>query len=127
MPEGVSASFSSFLEQRLSVKNHRYGYLRLAGREFAKPGNGSPISGVILLDRREEAKAVLKQEGMEPVVKELILRNFARNNKAIEIVDRIREIVACADCFRLIYSDLSEGASALIDYFGPVSTQRVKE
>jgi hypothetical protein len=48
----------------------------------------------------------------------MILRNFARRNPAIEIVDRLHRIVKQAECYTLTYDTLDQAAELINDHFG---------
>ena len=52
------------------------------------------------------------------MVRDMILRNFARQNPAIEIVDRLHAIVEQAECYILTYDTLDQAAELINDHFG---------
>ena len=47
----------------------------------------------------------------------MILRNFARDVPASDILERLHALVANAPCFRLVYSDVDRAANLLRDVF----------
>lgn len=51
-------------------------------------------------------------------MKETILRNFARNVPALEILDRLQAVVEDADCYTLRYQTVEQAADLLGDAFG---------
>ena len=63
------------------------------------------------------AETVLERTSKKEVIKEIILRNFARQNKAIDIVDRIYAIAENAECYRLCYENPDKTAKLLIKNF----------
>ena len=62
------------------------------------------------------------------VVRDMILRNFARENPAIDILDRLHAVVDRADCYILTYDTLDQAAALLDEGFGiiPVGKRHVK-
>lgn len=118
LPHCVTHNFRNFIERRTVIGNDRYCYVSLDRTEQPPYGTQEQISAVILLKldmqgNTQKVDHVQKKDA----VKEIILRNFARHNKAIDIVDRIYSIAEHADCYRLTYSDPNEAAKLLKDTF----------
>ena len=118
LPESVTDGFRNYIRQRVALRNDRYCYVSLDQNEQLRLGTTAPIEGIVLLDLNPDSEdMVLEQSGRKEVIKEIILRNFARQNKALDIVERIYEIVGNADCYKLTYADSDLAAKLLIKHF----------
>jgi hypothetical protein len=60
------------------------------------------------------------------VVRDVILRNFARQNPALEIVDRLYSIAEQADCYTLRYASLDQAMELLDNAFGLAKPIRIE-
>ena len=120
LPDSVSPEFREYIRQRVALRNGRYCYVALDHNEQLRLGTTAPIAGIVLLYLNQDCdETILEQTGRKEVIKEIILRNFARKNKAIDIVERIYTIAEKADCYKLIYSDPDLAAKKLREAFGP--------
>ncbi|NNK58698.1 MAG: hypothetical protein HKP44_15450 [Desulfofustis sp.] len=120
LPDSVSPDFRSYIRQRAVLRNNRYCYVALDHTEQLRLGTTATIAGIVLLDLNLGGdETILERTGRKEVIKEIILRNFARQNKAIDIVERIYTIVEKADCYKLTYSDPNHAAKKLRDALGP--------
>src|SRR5210317_1224557 len=118
LPESVTDGFRNYIRQRVALRNDRYCYVSLDRNEQLRLGTTAPIEGIVLLDLNPDSEdMVLEQSGRKEVIKEIILRNFARQNKALDIVERIYEIVGNADCYKLTYANSDLAAKLLIKHF----------
>lgn len=117
LPENVDEEFRAFVHQNIAQINQQYCYLQLGHENLAKWGTTEKIGAITLLNRVDSQPAFLEEIASSDAMKELILRNFARQNKAIDIVDRFMKIAATAKCYRLTFSDLREAGEMLIDKF----------
>ena len=118
LPHCVTHNFRNFIEKRIAIGNDRYCYISLDQTKQPRYGNKEQIKAVILLNLdMQSSTQKVEDVKKKDVVKEIILRNFARQNKAIDIVDRIYSIVEDSDCYRLTYSDPNEAAKLLKDTF----------
>ena len=117
-PESCGLNFKEFITERAGPKNGRYLYVKLNEYEQAGFGKSAPVDLIIILERGSYGKPTLTKTEKSTVLKDVILRNFARQNPALEIVDRLHSIVEKADCYTLKYSDLSKGAELLSEYLG---------
>ena len=118
LPQSVTEEFRTFIEQRSVLGNNRYCYVSLDKIEQPEYGSRAEIAAVVLLNLELQSNS----PKVEPVkkkdaIKEIILRNFARQNKAVDIVDRIYSIVEQGDCYRLTYSDPNAAVRLLKDTF----------
>ncbi len=118
LPESVTEGFRNYIRQRVALRNDRYCYVSLNQNEQLHHGKTAPIKGIVLLDLNlDHQDMVLEKTGKKEVIKEIILRNFARQNKALDIVERIYAMVDRADCFKLTYADPDLAAKLLIKHF----------
>ena len=118
LPETAGPALTNFIDHRAGPQNKRYGYIRLDENELARCDTLAPVTAITILRRNSEAKPSLEQAKKSEVVRDMILRNFARQNPAIEIVDRLHRVVEQADCFILTYDTLDQAADLINDHFG---------
>ena len=113
LPRQSANGLFDFVNRRIAPQNDRYRYIHLNRDELAPLGTELPIRAIVLLDRRPEGKPFLRKVEKSDVVKQMILRNFARQNPALEIVDRIYSITLKAKCYRLGYNTLEQAVKLL--------------
>lgn len=118
LPEHLDNHFKNIVKSRSLLHNRRYCYVGLNSEEMVPYGTSAPIKGVILLYREEVNKPTLEPVGKKEAIKEVILRNFARNNSAVDIVDRVSSIVNNAKCYKLSYEQVPGAARLLMQNFG---------
>lgn len=118
LPEALGEVFSNFAFEHAGPQNERYLYVKLSKREQAVLGTTVPIRGITILQRDTAAKPALMKVKKSTVVRDVILRNFARQNSALEIVDRLYSIAEKADCYTLRYASLDQAVELLDDAFG---------
>lgn len=119
LPQTLGPAFSNFVSERSGPQNGRYCYVKLGERKQAALGATAPICGMTILQRDEVSKPALIKTKKSIVVRDVILRNFARQNPALDIVDRLHSVVENAECYTLRYSDLDQAVKLLEDAFGP--------
>ncbi len=113
LPDTTPGAVLSFIRSRISVENQNYIYLALKPGELAEFGTREKITGITLLHRERGRTAELEEVSRAAVVKELILRNFAKDIEALEILDRVMAMVAASDCYRLCYDDPAQAAALI--------------
>jgi hypothetical protein len=118
LPGQISSDFAKFIENRCGPQNDRYLYVRLGLTEQAALGTTAPIRAITILHREKNAEPQLSEVKKSTVVKDMILRNFARQNPGLEIVDRLYAIVEKAACYRLQYDNLEQASNLLKEVFG---------
>jgi len=118
LPNPISSKFVKFVENRYGPQNDRYLYVRLGLNEQAALGTTAPIHGITILQREKNAEPQFLKVKKSTVVKDMILRNFARQNPGIEIVDRLYSVVENAACYRLQYDNLEQASNLLKEVFG---------
>jgi len=126
LPETAGQPLTSFIDSRTGPQNQRYRYIRLDENELARYGTRAPVSAITILQRDSETRPSLEPAKKSDVVRDMILRNFARQNPGIEIVDRLHTLVEQAECYTLTYDTLDQAAELIDDHFGitPVSNAR---
>jgi hypothetical protein len=118
LPDASGQAFVDFVSQRHGPKNGRYLYVKLDGWEQAALGTTAPISAITILQRDGATEPTLMKAKKNIVMKDIILRNFARQNPALEIVDRLHSVVENAECYTLRYATLDQAVRLLEDTFG---------
>ncbi len=118
LPQEIAPDFRDFVINRAGPQNVRYLYVKLGLSEQAVLGTAAPVRGVMILRRVKNARPRLSEVKKSTVVKDMILRNFARRNPGLEIVDRLYSIVENAQCYRLEYDDLDQATNLLQEVFG---------
>lgn len=127
LPETACQSLTAFIELRTGPQNQRYRYIRLDENELARRDTQAPVTAITILRRSSDARPSLVPARKSDVVRDMILRNFARQNPAIEIVDRLHTIVEQAECFTLTYDSLDQAANLLEEAFGLIPKGRRDE
>jgi hypothetical protein len=117
MLPGITPDFRNFVINRAGPQNSRYLYVKLNLSEQAVLGTAAPVRGITILQREENVTPRLLEVKKSTVVKDMILRNFARQNPGLEIIDRLHAIVENAQCYRLEYDDLDQAANLIQEVF----------
>lgn len=112
------APFRSFMQSHAGLTDRRWQYVSLGAGEILPYGTRLPIGGVVILDRRKGAKAVMSAAPPSRALKALIDRNFGALDHPGLIFDCLRDIVEGAACRVLLYSDPEEAAALLESEFG---------
>ena len=118
LPETADDSLRAFIADHLGPQNNRYRYIRLGTRHLAPRGTGAPVTAITILRRGTGEQPALKTATTSDVVRDMILRNFARENPGIDILDRLHAVVEQAECHTLTYDTLDQAAALLADAFG---------
>ena len=117
LPESCGPKFNDFISKRAGPQNNRYLYVNLNEYEQASFGETASVDVITILERNGCAEPTLTKTEKSTVLRDVILRNFARQNPALEIVDQLHSMVEKADCYTLRYSDLDKGAKLLLESF----------
>ncbi len=117
LPEGASPAFLSYIERRRGLGNRRYLYLDAAPEEWADHGAEAPVGAFVLLERCAKAKTGLLPMGRSEMLKRVVVRNFAREVQAVDILSRLQTLVDGAECHTLRYADAEKAAALLKDRF----------
>jgi hypothetical protein len=118
LPETAGDGLKRFIENRLGPQNKRYRYICLDSRLLAPRGTEAPVEAITILRRETGDKPSLKTATVSDVLRELILRNFARQHPGIDILDRLHAVVEQAACYTLAYDTLDQATALLEENFG---------
>lgn len=118
LPDTAGDGLKRFIENRLGPQNKRYRYICLDPRLLAPRGTEAPVMAITILRRGTVEKPSLKASTTSDVLKELILRNFARQLPGIDILDRLHAVVEQAACYTLAYDTLDQATALLEENFG---------
>ncbi len=123
LPEGLDDRLLEFINSRMQSKSDRFGYLSLNEKELAATGEVRPIRHMILLQRQESLDiAAIEEASREQMLKELILRNFAREGAAPKILERLFLLVQESACYSLRYSDPQQAVECIRQLNPPLGT-----
>jgi hypothetical protein len=117
LPETTGERSKRFIEARSGATNTQYLYVELDERRQVSFGEQSPFAGFVLLERRDGSPAVLEPVSDGETLKQLVLRNFARQIPAADSLDFLHGLVATAACYKLTYSVGDEAADVLMTRF----------
>ncbi|MGI9405052.1 MAG: PqqD family peptide modification chaperone [Hyphomicrobiaceae bacterium] len=114
LPNGLSGPAHRFFEQKSGSASARYLYLDLDDHELASYNTALPIGGFVLLEREEGASASLEPVESNDMLRRVVWQNFARGQRAEDILQHLRVLVEGSLKFRLRYDDLDEAAALLV-------------
>ncbi len=117
LPDTLGRRTLRFIEGRRGPVNKQYLYVELGPDEQAPFGATAPFGGFVLLDRRESGGARLDPASDSEVLKQVVLRNFARHLPVEQSLDRLHDLVAAAACHSLTYSNGDAAADLLMERF----------
>jgi hypothetical protein len=117
LPETTGERTRRFIEQHSGAMNAQYLYVELDERRQAPLGEQSPFAGFVLLERRDGSPATLEPVSDGETLKQLVLRNFARQIPAADSLEFLHGLVASGACYKLTYSVGDEAADVLMARF----------
>lgn len=118
LPKTAGDPLREFIANHLGPQNKRYRYIHLDKRHLAPRGTEAPVTAITILHRGIGEKPSLQAATTSDVVKDMILRNFARQTPGIDILDRLHAVVEQAACYTLTYDTLDQAAVLLTGAFG---------
>ncbi len=118
LPQSADRHFREYIDRRRGPGSARYQYVKLKRSEHAPLEETAPIRGIVVLEWGSGEAPALVETDRGHMLKDVILRNFARQNPALDIVECLYAVVTNAPCYRLRYETLQEAADLLIDAFG---------
>ncbi len=113
LPDNLSVESRRFIDTNTALKGRQYLYLDLKGGALAAHGSFAPAGAFVLLEREEGVAAVLEAISEGEVLRQVVWQNFAREAEAPRILERLSQMVASAQRYRLRY-DRAEDAVALL-------------
>ncbi len=117
LPKASSAAFRAFVHDHAGLRNQRYLYLELDAEAVPPLGTAAPIGGFVVLRREDGGRAALSPIGKSEMLRRVILRNFAYEVEAADILGRLHSLVDEGKCFALTYSDGEDAVHVLRDSF----------
>jgi hypothetical protein len=117
LPGNSDSDFRAFAKAHRGVANSRYLYVDLDRERLAPLGTRSPIVGIVTLEYGEDRPAGIIPAARSQMLKNVILRNFARQGPAMEIFDRLHRLVDQADCYHMNYRTLDQACDLLGETF----------
>lgn len=117
LPDALGRRTLRFVERRRGAVNKQYLYVELGPDEQAPFGATAPFGGFVLLSRRESGDARLDPASDSEVLKQVVLRNFARHLPVEQSLDRLHDLVTAAVCHSLTYSNGDAAADLLMERF----------
>lgn len=111
LPDGCSPAFVAHVRRHMGPRDDSYGYL--CAPTVAPHGTRTPLSVLLILDRRANAPARLHEVGDDDALHYLLAQNMSDLHSAERAFDRLCGLLSGLSCLRLVYSDL-EDAVALI-------------
>ncbi|MEX1235302.1 MAG: PqqD family protein [Roseovarius sp.] len=115
LPDGVTPAFREEVAGRLTVKDHRYGYVRNPGQ--APFGTRAPLAAMVVLRRQDGARARLHRLPTSQAAAFLIRQNIADPGDPEAHYDRISSLAEGLVCLTLVYCDLEEAVALVRSTF----------
>ena len=113
LPDNLTAESRRFIDTNTALKGRQYLYLDLKDGALAAHGSFAPVGAFVLLEREEGVAAVLETISEGEVLRQVVWQNFAREAEAPRILERLSQMVASAQRYRLRY-DRAEDAVVLL-------------
>lgn len=117
IPENSDIEFRQFVENQAGPKSKRYLYLERDTDSLAYFAERKAINSIVVLQRTEGVTPRLVEANKGEILRDLILRNFARQGMAIEILDLLQGLVEEKRCYRMEYDTLEQASNLLMNTF----------
>jgi hypothetical protein len=104
LPETMTARAKKFATDRRGLSDRRYQYIAMKSNELAPFGEQAPIASLVILDRVDSGNASLREVSIGDMLKTVIMQNCIDAVPATPTFDRLVEMSAKAQRFRLRYS-----------------------
>jgi hypothetical protein len=117
VPAEFSSELRSFLEEKMAIIGHQYGYLGDDKINLAQHGDRLPFGAIVLLERVEGASPELITASKADVLRRIIIQNFSRAQDARRILQVLHFIASSVPLYTLRYSSAEEAASLLSSKF----------
>lgn len=116
LPSSSSIELQQMVAANGKFRNTRYCYINMDKDQMPLHMNSAPISAIVLLKRVDGTSPSLRPVKKSKALTELILRNFARQNPAIDIIDRLSQIVQNKNVgtFELTFDNVHSAAETLL-------------
>lgn len=117
LPKHTSPGFRAFVSRHLSVDDGAYGYLRLPDGQLARHGETARLGRILILDRREGARAELGRASRSDALRALIGQNQTMRSASGALLDRLHAMMDRLPAYVLRYHDLEEAAALVTSTF----------
>ncbi|MCM2563631.1 PqqD family protein [Lutimaribacter sp. EGI FJ00015] len=116
LPDGISSGFRDYVARAKTIHDHRYAFV--SDPQQAALGTSAPLSAMVVLCRKDGARARFHQLDTSDAAAFVIRQNIADPGDADSHYDRIEGLVENLVCLTLVYSDLEEAVALIRDTFG---------
>ena len=117
LPPAASPQLRQFVSRHTGASDSRYLYLNLPDGGLAPHNSTAPLGALVLLDRLPEGPATLVQASRSSILQSLIMRNFAREVPAAELLNELHDMMDTLPRLVLRYSCLEEAIALLEETF----------
>ena len=126
LPDNLSPESRDFIHNRKGLEGRQYLYLDLDNDHLAARGSQASVGAFILLEREEGAPLSLEAISEAEVLHQVVWQNFAREAEAPQILERLSQLVSCAQRFRLRYDRAEDAVALLKETFEAWPTESVQ-
>jgi hypothetical protein len=117
LPNDLPADLAAFIRGHAGPQSARFGYVDLNAEQLAPLGTRAPVKGVVLLERKADARPILTPANEAQVLKACVLQNFGRKQNALQVLDTLHTMVQSATCVTLTYGDAAQAVALLEETF----------
>jgi hypothetical protein len=117
LPPSLGESLRAFIAKHAGPGNEKRTYVCLGPEHAASFGQRKLIQALVLLDRRETARASLEPIAKQETMRELVMQNFGARSSPTLVLDSFAKLIETRNCFRMIYADVMEAADLLGERF----------
>jgi len=117
LPPAAGPQFRQFVSRHTGASDGRYLYLNLPDGGLAPHSSTAPLGALVLLDRRPEGPAALGRASRSDILQSLIMRNFAREAPAAQLLNELHDMMDTLPRLVLRYSCLEEATALLEETF----------
>jgi hypothetical protein len=111
LPPAASDAFRRHVDRHIGPADGHYGYL--CASTVACHGTRAPLSGLVVLDRRESGPARLHRLDPDIAMQNLLARNMGDLGGPDRAFHLVRDTARNATCLTLVYSDLEDAVALL--------------
>jgi hypothetical protein len=117
LPASLGEDLSAFIAKHAGPSNENRTYVCLGAEHAAPFGRRKPIQALVLLDRREAARASLEPIAKAEMMREVVMQNFGARSSPTLVLDSFAKLIETRNCFRMIFADVMEAADLLGEQF----------
>ncbi len=117
IPTPLGNRFMTFVNDHSGPHSARFHFLKLGSDMLADFGETYPVGGVVILERNEAGDNIMQPVSQAEALKAIILRNFADQMPAPDILDGLCGLIEQSRLFKLNYSSGDTAAELLLNKF----------